>query len=103
MIQTEAFERLADPSDVASRNEMMETREALRRQVANQTPSEAPDEDEQGNRYCLDCAEVIPPARVKAVAAVRCVHCAGNRERALKMGRVNHAGARASMGNRVDD
>ena len=43
--------------------------------------SEKPDEDVAGNRYCIDCAEVIPPARVQAVQAVRCVVCAGIREK----------------------
>lgn len=54
---------------------------AARRQLA---PSEAPDEDDKGNRYCLDCGELIPPERVQSVNAVRCVACTTQREDALK-------------------
>ncbi len=56
---------------------------ALHRVLA--VPQEDPDEDAQGNRFCLDCAETIPPARVQAVQAVRCVHCATIREKKRKM------------------
>lgn len=38
-----------------------------------------PDEDEHG-RYCLDCAVIIPPVRVVQVGAVRCVECQTLRE-----------------------
>jgi len=48
-------------------------------------PQEDPDEDERGNRYCLDCAEIIPAERVAAVRAVRCVSCATKRERFRKL------------------
>ncbi|WP_414039399.1 TraR/DksA C4-type zinc finger protein [Acidithiobacillus sp. M4-SHS-6] len=46
---------------------------------------EMPDEAD-GIRYCLDCGDEIPEARVLAINAVRCVHCAGIRERRLKQG-----------------
>jgi DnaK suppressor protein len=42
---------------------------------------EMADEDDKGNRYCLDCGELIPPARVESVNAVRCTECAGTREK----------------------
>ncbi|MBU2723884.1 TraR/DksA C4-type zinc finger protein [Acidithiobacillus ferridurans] len=35
---------------------------------------------EGSRRYCLDCAEIIPPERVRLVDAVRCVHCASSLE-----------------------
>ena len=43
-------------------------------------PGEEPDEDDKGVRYCLDCGEVIPLARVESVNAVRCVACTAQRE-----------------------
>lgn len=55
--------------------------DAARRRLA---PGEKPDEDDNGNRYCLDCGEGIPPARVESVNAVRCVACTAQREEAGK-------------------
>lgn len=52
-----------------------------------QGPVEAPDEDNKGNRYCLDCGDTIPRARVEAVQAVRCVNCVVVRERGLRVAR----------------
>ena len=49
---------------------------------------EPPDEDDQGNRYCLDCGEAIPQARVDAVQAVRCVGCAEVKERGRRLARM---------------
>lgn len=51
--------------------------------IANQRakPTEKPDEDDFGNRYCLSCGCVIPPERVMALAtAVRCVSCQSRKE-----------------------
>ncbi|MGC9161900.1 TraR/DksA C4-type zinc finger protein [Acidithiobacillus sp.] len=85
-------DRLTDISDVASRNEQMDLAMRLAaRRMASRT-REQPDEDEQGNRYCLDCGDDIPPERVRAVDAVRCVVCAGKRERLAKLSR-QHGGA----------
>lgn len=47
---------------------------------ARSRAQEEPDEDEHG-RYCLDCTQIIPPARVAAVNAVRCIHCQAKREK----------------------
>lgn len=74
-----------DEADVAAEFEERERRAALASIMAG--PSEDPDEDGEGNRYCLDCGEIIPQERVKAVQAVRCVHCAGLRERGRKFER----------------
>ena len=44
-------------------------------------PAEVPDEDEQGVRYCLSCANKIPVKRLEAVLeAVRCVGCESEKE-----------------------
>lgn len=68
-----------DEGDIAAAFEEKEREAALARVLSG--PVEEPDEDAQGNRYCLDCGEIIPPARVLAVKAVRCVDCATQRER----------------------
>ncbi|MBU2800823.1 hypothetical protein HFV02_00795 [Acidithiobacillus caldus] len=75
-----------DMADVAAEYEQRERDLALARRRA--APMEEPDEDSNGNWYCLDCGEIIPKARVSAVMAVRCVDCAGRRE---KMQRVHGA------------
>ncbi|MDD2746428.1 MAG: hypothetical protein PHG39_02620 [Acidithiobacillus ferrooxidans] len=67
-----------DTADIAANYEQRDRDLALAR--IRSAPQEKPDEDDQGNRYCLDCWEVIPQARVIAVQAVRCVDCAGRRE-----------------------
>ncbi|HCH3753755.1 TPA: TraR/DksA C4-type zinc finger protein [Vibrio parahaemolyticus] len=42
---------------------------------------EKPDEDEDGNRYCLSCGSVVPPERIGALPnAVRCVSCQSRKE-----------------------
>lgn len=71
----------SDILDIAA--DLAEQERAWRVSVARQAmqASEKPDEDVSGNRYCLDCADVIPPERVQAVQAVRCVVCAGIREK----------------------
>jgi DnaK suppressor protein len=66
----------SDPSDLASSIEEQQRAAALAAARGRSIPAEAPDEDDQGNRYCLDCGEAIPPARIAAVGAVRCVDCA---------------------------
>jgi len=68
-----------DMADIAAEYEQRDRDLALARRRA--VPMEDPDEDSNGNRYCLDCGEIIPKARVAAVMAVRCVDCAGHRER----------------------
>ena len=78
-------ERLADEADVGAKNTEEHLLDALARQRAASVPQEAPDEDADGVRYCLDCAERIPPERILAVQAVRCVTCAAKRERFAKL------------------
>lgn len=69
--------------DIAAEYEQRERDLALARlRVAS---VEEPDEDSNGNRYCLDCGEIIPKARVVVVMAVRCVDCAGRREKMLRI------------------
>nr|WP_158161713.1 TraR/DksA C4-type zinc finger protein [Vibrio mimicus] len=42
---------------------------------------EQPDEDEEGNRYCLSCGSEIPKKRIEAQPeAVRCVSCQSRKE-----------------------
>lgn len=72
---------MADIFEAASDLEQLE-----RDNIINQhrfRTTETPDEVD-GIRYCLDCGEVIPEARVIAINAVRCVYCAGMRERKQK-------------------
>ena len=78
-------ERLADEADVGAKNTEEYLLEALARQRAASAPQEEPDEDADGVRYCLDCAEMIPLERILAVQAVRCVICAAKRERFAKL------------------
>ena len=80
-----------DPLDIAADLAERERQYRLDIQLARgRAPKEAPDEDGQGNRYCLDCAEIIPPERAKAVLAVRCVTCAERQE--MKSGRCRQRG-----------
>lgn len=78
------------PDDTDLSVDMEEKIHALRLNVAAEaarmqlTPAEEPDEDEDGNRYCLDCGDAIPAARVASVNAVRCTDCASARERKRK-------------------
>jgi DnaK suppressor protein len=57
-------------------------------------PVEAPDEDDQSNRYCLDCGDTILKARVEAVQAVRCVSCAETKERGQRLARMRGGATR---------
>jgi phage/conjugal plasmid C-4 type zinc finger TraR family protein len=67
-------------SDVFDRASRLETEERERLIAARlNRPAELPDEDERG-RYCLDCGDTIPPARVLSVGAVRCVECQQGKE-----------------------
>ena len=68
-----------EEADVAAELEQRHRENALARLRA--VPMEEPDEDKHGNRFCLDCGEIIPTARVVAIQAVRCVGCATRRER----------------------
>ncbi|MBU2763340.1 hypothetical protein HFQ13_09300 [Acidithiobacillus sp. VAN18-1] len=83
-------------ADIAAEYEQRDRDMALARRRA--APMEEPDEDGNGNRYCLDCGEIIPKARVAAVMAVRCVDCAGHREKMLRI-----QGAVGSPANETED
>jgi len=76
---------MADEADIAAKQLEEEMRMTLAQRASIRM--EDPDEDEQGNRYCLDCGDIIPPERVRAVAAVRCVHCATKLERFSRVSR----------------
>ena len=65
---------------IEERNHAFRLAEAARAARARLTPTEPPDEDAEGNRYCLDCGDSIPRARVESVNAVRCVACTALRE-----------------------
>ncbi|MBU2851605.1 TraR/DksA family transcriptional regulator [Acidithiobacillus ferrivorans] len=75
------MESCADPLDQASKRELQQIEAVLADRRTALANRETPDEDDAGNRYCLDCAETIDPKRVAAVDAVRCVACATVRER----------------------
>ena len=88
-------EKLADPSDIATRNEMLANHARIARLRLEAESHERPDIDENGVRYCLDCASAIPEDRIMAQpAAVRCVPCATVRERTNKQ-RVARGGINA--------
>lgn len=72
----------SDPTDVASDREQQARDLAIANHVNR--PRETPDEDENGNRFCLDCADEISKARVAAVDAVRCVDCESMHEEKRK-------------------
>lgn len=78
-------EALSDLADIGAQTTERFLEAALARHHAQQRPTETPDEDSEGNRFCLDCADRIPFERVQAVQAVRCVTCVGTREHRAKM------------------
>ena len=81
MMDMEPMESCADPLDQASKRELQQMEAVLANRRTALANRETPDEDDAGNRYCLDCAETIDPKRVSAVDAVCCVACATVRER----------------------
>ncbi len=66
--------------DIEEHNLALRLAEAARAARERLTPTESPDEGADGNRYCLDCGDSIPRARVESVNAVRCVACTALRE-----------------------
>ena len=65
---------MSDPADLGSEREEIQRQEALDR-VRYRTHAD-PLLDEDGNRICRDCEEVIPFTRVLAAPhAVRCYSC----------------------------
>ena len=65
---------------IEEHNHTLRLAEAARAARERLTPTEPPDEDAEGNRFCLDCGDSIPRARVESVNAVRCVACTVLRE-----------------------
>jgi phage/conjugal plasmid C-4 type zinc finger TraR family protein len=61
-----------DDIDRAQAIEEMQREQAIK---ANHKPSEAPEYDGSGNRICIECGTIIPPRRIDAINAVRCVDC----------------------------
>ncbi len=71
---------MTDEFDRAQDLEMQFRERAISNQLSRHE-SETPDEDEDGNRYCLSCGVIIPPERIKAQKdAVRCIDCQTRKE-----------------------
>lgn len=67
----------ADILDVATQLADENNAKGLEQWRASLNTGEEPDIDENGVRYCLDCAAVIPPERIAVAipSPVRCVEC----------------------------
>lgn len=75
---------MTDQFDVAQAVEQEFRDRALAAQLTR--PMEQPDEDDEGNRYCLSCGVEIPPERLEVQpTAVRCVSCQTRKESASGM------------------
>lgn len=82
-MENKSTDRVTDTFDQASVLEEMFRDMALAAHKAKTAvpPGEVPDEDEDGNRYCIACGDEIPKARVALLPhAVRCVKCEARRE-----------------------
>ena len=79
-------EKYSDPLDVASRNEMYATNEAIREQRLKCKPQQEPDAD--GNylvHECLECGDHIGEQRLRvAIKNLYCVECVTAQERKAK-------------------
>jgi RNA polymerase-binding transcription factor DksA len=79
-------EKYSDPLDVASRNEMYATNEAIREQRLKCKPQQEPDAD--GNylvHECLECGDHIGEQRLRvAIKNLYCVECVSAQERKAK-------------------
>lgn len=74
-----AFERVPDTLDQASNYTQRDLAMALQRREEAKEP---PEYDDEGNKICLDCGEVItPPARASISVVVCCLECQTKRER----------------------
>ncbi len=74
---------MADNADIAENEIERGTQRAIDSILNRNT--ERPEYNDEGDRICLDCAAVIPEARIKAVGAVRCIYCAQADEDEKKM------------------
>lgn len=70
-------------ADKAEKQEAMAIEIVLKRH--RERPKETPDFDEHGKRTCLDCGEYVSEKRIKAVDAVRCIHCQNHLEKDNKL------------------
>lgn len=62
-------------SDIADLAETLEQQQRDRALAAVRNQNKEAPWIEGADWLCLDCTEVIPPARVAAIGAVRCVEC----------------------------
>jgi RNA polymerase-binding transcription factor DksA len=72
-----------DIADNAEKQEAMARELMLKRH--RERPKETPEFDEYGSRICLDCGGDIGEKRIKAVDAVRCIHCQNQLEKENKL------------------
>lgn len=88
-------ENEADILDVAANLAELENAKGLERWRESLQTGETPDIDENGVRYCLDCAGIIPPERIAVAlpSPVRCVECESRRELLNKRQRVSYSSA----------
>ncbi|MGD8172153.1 TraR/DksA C4-type zinc finger protein [Vibrio sp. TRT 21S02] len=71
---------MTDQFDKAQELEQLFRDKAINHQLT-QCCIEQPDEDEDGNRYCLSCGSVISLERIEVQPnAVRCVSCQSRKE-----------------------
>ncbi len=71
-----------DIADIANDRAELILERALRAQVGKSAPETHPDFN---GKDCVDCEELIPPARL-ALGKVRCVECQGILERRRGLG-----------------
>jgi DnaK suppressor protein len=80
-MEEKSTDRVLDVLDQATVIEEMFRDQAMAAHRARAAVTEQPDEDEDGNRYCLTCGDEIPALRIKYLPnAVRCVSCESKRE-----------------------
>lgn len=76
-------EKYSDPLDVASRNEIIATADAVREQRKLAVPQQIP--DAAGNfkiMECLECGDEIGEQRLRvAIKNTLCIYCATEQER----------------------
>ncbi|EOA9033308.1 TraR/DksA C4-type zinc finger protein [Vibrio harveyi] len=72
-------EHMSDMVDRAQLEEIEFREIAIAHHVTR--PQEQPDDDELGNRHCLNCGDLVPQERIAAYpAAVYCVSCQSRKE-----------------------
>ena len=80
----QAFEmiRNSDPLDVATQNALADTARTLSVHANRFRPIAIHDVD--NNKICIDCDELIPPARASIPEVVRCIDCQELEERTMR-------------------